>query len=230
MSHPWIAIFLVLLLLAASMALLTAGARRFGASAEAMRKLLHVEMALVTLSFPWLFSSAWPVIVLACASVAWFRLLPASDWLEARFGSALRGTLRESQGEIWFVCGVCLVYLWSAAEPVAYCIAILVLGLADTAAALVGQRFGRPRLMAGGAGKSAAGSFAFFAVAVAIAFGGLYGAADFEVGEALAAALLVATITTGVEAILGDGLDNLFVPLGALASLELFAITVAAQP
>jgi hypothetical protein len=33
-----------------------------------------------------------------------------------------------------------------------------------------------------------------------------------------------------VEAILGDGLDNLFVPLGALASLELFAITVAAQP
>jgi dolichol kinase len=84
--------------------------------------------------------------------------------------------------------------------------------------------------MAGGAGKSAAGSFAFFAVAVAVAFGGLYGAADFEVGEALAAALLVATITTGVEAILGDGLDNLFVPLGALASLELFAITVAAQP
>lgn len=229
MIHPWLGILLVLTVLAASMALLSAAARRLGARAEAMRKLLHVGMALVTLSFPWLFSSAWPVILLACASVAWFRLLRASDWLEARFGYALRAAQRDSRGEIWFACGVCLAYLWSAAEPVAYCIAILVLALADTAAALVGQRFGRARRMPGGARKSAAGSLAFFAVALAVAFAGLRGVAGLPLGDALIAALLVATITTGIEAILGDGLDNLFVPLGALASLDIFAFIVA-QP
>jgi len=48
----------------------------------------------------------------------------------------------------------------------------------------------------------------------------LLAGADLRPGESLAAATLVATITTGLEASLGDGLDNLFVPVGALVSLE----------
>jgi len=224
MIDPWLAILAVLGLLAASMALLSAAARHTGVSSEVMRKLLHVEMALVALSFPWLFSSAWPVITLACAAVLWFLLLQTSDWLEARFGYALRASQRESRGEIWFACGVCLAYLWSAAEPLAYCIAILVLAFADTAAALVGQRFGRVQQMPSGARKSAAGSLAFFVTALVVASGALLAGAGLRPGESLAAATLVATITTGLEASLGDGLDNLFVPIGALASLEFTAL------
>lgn len=225
MISPWLAVLLVLALLGASMAVLSAGARSFGAPAEAVRKLLHVEMALVTLSFPWLFSSAWAVIVLAGAAVAWFRLLRASAWLEARFGYALRAARRDSQGETWFACGVCLAYLWSDGQPVAYVIAILVLGFADTAAALVGRRFGMPRRMPGGASKSLAGSIAFFAVALTVAFAGLYGAAGVGAVEALVAAALLASLTTGLEAFCGNGLDNLFVPLGALASLQFCQLT-----
>ena len=37
---------------------------------ELTRKLVHVSMGLVTLSFPWLFDEAWPVIALAGLSVA----------------------------------------------------------------------------------------------------------------------------------------------------------------
>lgn len=229
MIAPWIAIAAVLALLAASMALLSAAARRLGASAEGVRKLLHVEMALVTLAFPWLFSGGWPVIVLACVSVAWFRLVRASDWLEVRFGYALRATRRDSHGETWFACGVCAAFLWSRCDPVAYGIAILVLALADTAAAIVGQRYGRVRAMPGGARKSFAGSSAFFVVTLLITFGGLVGAAGFRPGDALAAALQVAAITTGIEALLGAGLDNLFVPVGVLASLEACAFLAAAQ-
>ncbi|MDH3320133.1 MAG: hypothetical protein OEO84_10650 [Betaproteobacteria bacterium] len=224
MIPQWLAALLVLALLGASMALLSGAARRFGASAEAVRKLLHVEMALIALSFPWLFSSAWPVIALACAAVAWFRLLRASAWLEARFGYALRAARRDSQGEIWFACGVCLAYLWSGGTAVAYAIAILVLGFADTAAALVGRRFGTARRMPGGASKSAAGSIAFFAVALGVAFAGLHGAAGLQVGEALGAAALLASVTTGLEALSGNGLDNFVVPLGALASLQVCAL------
>jgi len=216
----WQAILAVLALLGASMAVLSASARRSGVPPEAVRKLLHVEMALVTLAFPWLFESAWPVVLLAGAAAAWFRLLRASAWLEARFGYALRAARRDSHGETWFACGVCLAFLWTGGEPVAYGIAILVLGFADTAAALVGRRYGLPRRMPGGATKSLAGSAAFFAVALAVAFAGLHGAAGLDAGEALAAAALLAAVTTGIEAFAGKGLDNLFVPLGALASLQ----------
>ena len=216
----WQAILAVLALLGASMAALSAWARRSGASPEAVRKLLHVEMSLVTLAFPWLFESAWPVVLLAGAAAAWFRLLRASAWLEARFGYALRAARRDSLGETWFACGVCLAFLWTGGEPVAYGIAILVLGFADSAAALVGRRYGLPRRMPGGATKSLAGSAAFFAVALAVAFAGLHGAAGLGAGEALTAAALLAAVTTGIEAFAGKGLDNLFVPLGALASLQ----------
>jgi len=224
MIHPAFAILLVLGLLAASMALLSAAARKHGVAPELVRKLLHVEMALVTLSFPWLFTSAWPVIVLACAAVLWFRLLQASDWLEARFGYALRAGRRDSKGETWFACGVCLAYLWSAAEPLAYCIAILVLALADTAAALVGQRFGQARELPGGARKSAVGSLAFFVTALLVAAAALSAGAGLRPGESLASAALLAAVTTGVEASLGDGLDNLFVPIAALVALEFAAL------
>lgn len=222
MTTQWPAILTILALLAASMALLSAWARRRGAHPEAVRKLLHVEMALVTLSFPWLFASAWPVMVLAGAAVIWFRLLRTSAWLEARFGYALRAARGDSHGETWFACGVCLAFLWAGGEPVAYGIAILVLGFADAAAALVGRRYGRPRRMPGGAWKSAAGSASFFAVALAVAFAGLHGAAGVDAGEALAAAALLAGMTTVLEAISGRGLDNILVPLGALASLHAF--------
>lgn len=224
MTSDWIAILAVLALLGASMALLSAWARHRAVPPDAVRKLLHIEMALVTLSFPWLFTSAWPVVVLAAAALAWFRLLRTSACLDERFGYALGAGWRDSKGEIWFVCGACLTFLWTGGEPVAYGIAILVLGLADTAAALVGRRYGLPRRMPGGAAKSVVGSAAFFPVALAVAFAGLHGAAGLPAGEALAAGTLVAAVTTVLEAFSGRGLDNLLVPLGAVASLQAFAL------
>jgi len=124
---------------------------------------------------------------------------------------------REFCSALCFAGGVCLTYLWSASEPVVVWIAILVLVLADGAAALVGQRFG-------GARKSAATSVAFFATAFAVSAVGLVAGVGLRPGEALVSAALVAAVTTGLEASLEDGLDNLFVPIGALVSLELTAL------
>jgi phytol kinase len=206
------------------MAALSAWARRRGAPPETARKLLHVEMALVTLSFPWLFVDPWPVVALAVAAEIWFRLLRVSPRLEARFGYALRAACRDSHGESWFACGVCLAFLLTGGDPLAYCITILVLGFADTAAALAGRRYGRARRMPGGASKSVAGSAAFFVVAFAVTLTGLHGVAQLPVGEAVAAASVLATVTTALEAVAGKGMDNLLVPLGALASLRAFAL------
>jgi phytol kinase len=219
--NPWLVIAGVLALLALSMALLAA-ALRLGARAEVARKLLHVEMGLVTLGFPWWFADAWPVLLLAGGAVAWFVAVRISHALAARFGAALRSPSRHSLGEVWFVFGVCFAFLLSAGDPVAYCIAILVLTLADTAAALVGQRFGNPRRVPGGS-KSLAGCGAFLAVAFSLVVLVLTAGQGAALADALRVALIVGVATTVLEALLAKGLDNLFVPLGALAALRVAA-------
>ena len=219
---PWLVIAGVLALLALSMALLAA-ARRLGAPAEATRKLLHVEMGLVTLGFPWWFSDAWPVLVLAGAAIGWFAAVRAAEVLAALFGAVLRSCSRESLGEIWFVAGVCLAFLVSAGNPATYCIAILVLTFADTAAALVGHRFGSQRRMPGGGSKSLEGCAAFLVVSFGVVVLVLTAGLGASIGEALRVALVVGVVTTVLEAVLARGLDNLFVPLGALAALRMAA-------
>ena len=192
-------------------------ALRISASPLARRESLHLGIALVALSLPWLFSSPWPVFVLVGVMLAAVVLLRASRWN----GSDARAALREMRGEVWFACGLCLVFLWSATRPVAYSIAILLFALADTAAAVVGRRYGRAQRMLGGARKSGAGSLAFFTTAFVVVACALHAGAGLRPGETLATALWVAAFTTALETAFGDGLDNLFVPLGALAALEL---------
>jgi len=210
----WLGMALVPVLLVGSMAALP----RLRVSPEARRKLLHVEMGLVALAFPFLFASAWPVLGAAAIVIAWLSALRTVQPLRARFGGVLHDMQRDSAGDLCFVAGVCASFLWAGAQPAAYAVAILVLALADAAAALVGRRYGRPRRMPGGALKSAAGCAAFFAVAFAVTAGvvGAAGSAD-----PWRSAFLVALCTTLVEALLARGLDNLFVPLAALAALDL---------
>ena len=221
MSQHWPAVAAIMALLVGSMAALSSPVARSMLPAETGRKVLHMEMGLVTLAFPWLFSSAGPVIVLAGVSIAWFAALRVSPRLACAFAAPLVGSGRSSAGEIWFACGVCLTFVCAFDEPLRYCIAILILTAADAAAALVGRRFGRARRMPGGARKSLAGSGAFFLVAFAIAQTGL----SFSTAplEALRAALAVAALATVVEALLGNGLDNLFVPVAVLGALEVCA-------
>lgn len=190
------------------------------ASPDAVRRLLHFSIALAALSFPWLFASVWPVAALVGAALVASLLWCAPHGIELRSRQARRNAC----GALWFGCGLCLTFFLSAGEPVAYCIAILLPALADPAAARVGRRFGRAWYTLGGARKSAAGSLAFFATALAVVACGLVAGAGLRLGEALGGAALVATITTGLEASLADGLDNLFVPLGALAALEFAAL------
>lgn len=221
MSDAWLAVALVLLVLAASMRALSCAPLRRRFPVEAGRKLLHVQMGLATAAFPWLFASAWPVVALAGLSIAWFALLRASPRLAGAFGAPLYDCERRSAGEIWFVLGVCLTFLATAGDRLAYCVAILVMTLADAAAALVGRRFGRSLRLPGGARKSLAGSAAFFGVAFLVA-SVISWAAGFSPAEALRAGFAVALLTTVVEALLGDGLDNLAVPLAAALTLKVF--------
>ena len=78
--HPLLGILLVLAVLFSLMAALKVYAHRCKPHPELVRKLLHIGMGLLTLSFPWLFNALWPVWLLAAIAVAHLVavLLPAS--------------------------------------------------------------------------------------------------------------------------------------------------------
>ena len=127
--------------------------------------------------------------------------------------------------------GTCAVFVLSAGDALMFCIPILVLTLADTAAALVGTWYGRHRYPSYHGEKTVEGSAAFFVVGLGCAYLPLSLFAPNTGAEHMAAAVLVAATTTALEAIAGRGLDNLLVPAGAYAALKMSApsgITTAA--
>lgn len=220
MLSPWLGIVLVPLLLGGLILGMKSLAGRCALHPEVSRKLVHILMGLVTLTFPWLFHAAWPVLLLsalAIAALAALRFLPA---LQERFGKVLHGVERKSLGEIYFPLAVALLFLLADGQQLFYVIPLLTLTLADAVAALVGVRYGEHRYATSEGSKSAEGSLAFFLVAFLSAYVPLLLLSESGGSEALLIALVLGILVMLFEAISVGGLDNLFIPLGCYALLR----------
>jgi phytol kinase len=218
-ARPVLGVALVMVVLGGAVGGVYAVQRRHGLSPEATRKAVHVGMSLVVLTFPWLFEGPAPVLALcglALAAMAALRGVPA---LRGSVGGVLHGVERRSYGELYFPLAVCALYLL-ADDPVFYAIPILLLGLADPAAALIGVRHGFAPYDAVDGRKSREGSVAFFAVAFLCVHVPLLLFTPVGRAECLLAACIVAALATMLEAMAWRGLDNLFVPLGAYVLLD----------
>lgn len=188
---------IVLLSVPASVQLLS---RRLPVAPEVLRKLVHIGGALLAVPLP-LVLSYREIVVLGLLFAA---LMTISR--RRRIFSAVHDVDRRTYGEILFPLGVAvLAAAFPHREPYVY--GVLVLGLADGLAALVGTRYGRMRLPGG---KSVWGSATFFVVALAAALA--------LVGPSYVA-LVAAVALTATEAGLRRGFDNLVVP--GLAALLL---------
>ena len=186
-------------------------------SPEQSRKIVHVAMGLICLCFPWLFRSAEPVVILAvvaaCALLSG-RTIPA---LRERVGCVLYGVQRRSYGEFAFIGGIAAAFVISAGNPIVYMIPVAVLAFADTAAALVGMRYGAHRFRTLDGQKSAEGSLAFLLCGTVCTFVplSLLGSPHAALGAAL-----VAIVLTCVEATAWAGLDNFSIPLVGAVLLQ----------
>lgn len=187
---------------------------------ELLRKLVHVGMGLVTLSFPWLFDTFWPVGTLAGMSVALMLSLRLSRRLRARLGGVLDGVDRQSLGEVYFPVGVAALFFLSAGDRIAYAVPLILLAVGDAVAALVGVRYGRQRYTTDEGSKSWEGSAAFLLVAFLAVHLPLLLATDTGRTESVLIAAVLALLIAVLEAASWAGLDNLFIPLGAFALLR----------
>jgi len=206
--------FLKLLGVVLAIGVLLLSCRALPVAAELRRKSVHISLGLGCLSFPWIFDSFWPVLVLCLASLGAFFFLRQA---KGRWKELLHGVERPSLGEFYFPISVTLLFALMRNPVTDYVIPLLVLTLADAMGALIGLRYGRARYSTSDGFKSLEGSLAFFLTAflsthVCLLLGSPVGRA-----ESLLIATVIGALVMLVEAVAWRGIDNLLVPLASYA-------------
>lgn len=189
--------------------------RRFGnPDAEWTRKLVHLGGGVTCLLFPFLIRSPWVVLAMALPLTLLFVAGAKLGFLKS-----LHGVKRRSRGAEYYPLAVFLVFVLTLGRPWLYLSAVLVLAVADAFAALIGSQYGRVRYEVETETKSLEGSLVFLVLAfLAIHLPTLL-LTDLPRPVCVLAALLVAALVTGFEAISLEGADNLFVPLAVVLIL-----------
>ena len=181
---------------------------------ELSRKLVHMAMAVAVLPFPWIFANQATVGIiagLATAGLLAVRMLAPKG--ERDIGGVLYrvGRLR-SVGELVYPLAVAAAY-YMAPSPELYLIPILVLGFADSMAALVGTEYAKRQLAAQRESpKSAEGAVAFFSAAFICVVSPLLLFSELNGRVIFLVALLSAFMAMLLELVCSFGLDNFFIP------------------
>lgn len=203
------------------MVLVSQLSRHFRIEPEATRKIVHVGSGLMAMALPWMFDSAAPVVAACFICAGFVAICRHTTLLPAHLKQVLGGVRRCSGGEYFFPLAIAILFPLSRGEVALYVIPVAILSFADTAAAVVGTRWGATQYFALAGRKSLEGSMAFLFVAAPVAALLLSILTDLGPGQVLVFAGWLAVATTLVEAISTRGTDNLTVPLIAFVVLTL---------
>ena len=203
--------------------------RRYRPNPEWVRKLMHVGSGLIACTLPALFESAAPVLFLCTTTFLGLLALRYLPWLKNGVARVVCCVNRRSGGDLYFPVAVGLVFLFAGRNLILYLVPILILTFADTAAALVGSRYGSTRLWMGRGEKSLEGSVAFLVVSLLIASLALSWMGQAFGTKMLVSAALVSLLLAVIEAMAGRGLDNLLIPVCGLLLMRIFEQMEARQ-
>ncbi len=194
--------------------------KRIDLDPETARKIVHVGSGVLAMSFPWLFTSPYPVAVACGVSAVALVVIRHTSVFPRQVKEVLGSVDRGSSGEFYFPLAVALLFPLSRGDLALYLIPVCILTFSDTAAAVLGSRYGITHYRALSGRKSIEGSLAFFVVTLAVTCCLLLLFTGIDGFDLLLIAALVALVTTLAEAIATGGTDNLAVPL--IAFLFLF--------
>ncbi len=184
------------------------------------RQTVHFGAGLLTLLFPVLLVSRWQVFIL-CASFALILFVSK----KFNFLKSIHSIDRFSYGSILYpiavYCCFCM-YCYFNKNLIFFYLPILILAICDPLAALVGTRLPYGRFNIGNDKKTASGSVSFFLSAIIISIVSFWLFSAKNIIEILPVILLIAVISTIVEAISVMGFDNITIPASVLLVLTLF--------
>ena len=219
MVIEWTSILFVVSLLFLALLVIKIIEKKTNINGELKRKLFHVSMGLVMLTFPYIFNSALSVGILGIIALAVLRVLKHSK-LKNSLGTILYSVNRESLGEIFFVVSVFTIFYLSKGDVVLYSVPILILTFADSTAALIGKSYGKNNIAElNEDAKSIEGSFMFFMVAFMATLVPLLLWTTVGREETLIISTIVGFNVALIEMISHPGNDNLLIPLTTYAFL-----------
>ncbi len=185
---------------------------------EITRKFVHFTGAFTTIFFPFILKSHWTVLILA-------SIFGGILFITKKLGllQSVHGVTRQSEGAIYHPIAIyiCFLYATFLNQPWFYVISILILGVSDATAALVGKNYGAAEfIVEEGYRKTFEGSFTFFLSAFLITHLILLLTTPIGRLESVLVAILIAIIMTLFESISLKGADNLFIPIGTMFVLS----------
>jgi len=225
-GHDWIMVGCVL---ATMLSLLWSAGKlsaRFGVAPETKRKSIHVLTGLISLSFPWLFSSPLPVICMIVISLFTLATLRSPIIKNHAMSTVLHDVQRKSFGEFYILISIGFLFAHSVGNPVLYVLPLTVIALSDTGSALIGTKYGKKRLSIFDGEKTIEGSVAFFTITLLVSLILLMLLTDMAEINLILLSTIIAGFCTFIESDSWKGLDNLFVPVGAhILLVQLFDAT-----
>lgn len=186
------------------------GGHRF--SPEVARKLVHVVHGLAAATWPFFVSMQTIIIV--------ELLFMGAATFARKFNlfRDLRSVYRLTWGEFFFPLGVIAVAFINPNEWI-FAAAMLHLGLADAAAAVIGTRWGKHSYKVFGHRKSVEGSLAFLVVSITIT-AWVAMATPYGVEHLPVLIVVLPLLATAAENIGVLGMDNLLIPILVTAVLQ----------
>lgn len=170
---------------------------------EVTRKFIHITVAAFAASWP--FFLEWKQIELI--SLMMFSGIMLSRYLH--LFRAIHGIQRRTWGEMFFAMSIGVAAVLSQSDW-AFAAAMLVMGVADGFAALVGTLFNGGRYHVFGHVKTVRGTVTFYVISLLILLvTSIVG--DHHIG--FAGLFILPAIAAAIENIAVSGTDNLFVPL-----------------
>jgi dolichol kinase len=189
---------------------------------EVSRKFTHIGTGFLSLLFPIWLNSNFSVLLL-CSSFC--AILVVSK--KYGFLKSINGIQRESHGSVSYAVIVFFCFLiWdmmkeNPSDTIGlgwFYVPVLVMALADPAAALVGSRWPVGKYRIGKDHKSMAGSLAFFIVAFLVS-ASLLGSQNESFLKHTLVIVLIAIFSTIAEAVSNKGFDNFTIPAAVLITM-----------
>ncbi len=194
--------------------------KRYAWPPEWKRKVLHVGFGLTGISFPWLFTEFWQVLVVCSTASLILLLIRNVPWLKNNIGKSIHDVKRSSFGELLFALSILLLFWLSHGDYVLFVIPLAILTISDTMSALVGTHYGKHLFAVVGGIKSWEGTLTFVGVTFAILVIFLKMLTPLSWAAVLMIAMTFSMLGAIIEAISWHGLDNLFLPIAAYLFLS----------
>lgn len=217
-------IIIIFLSLIATLKIVSFIGEHYGLHPEWQRKIIHISLGILSLVFPFIFTSVVEVAILFSLCLITLILIKSSPKIKNTLGKSLFSVKRSSLGEIFFMLSIILLFWSTRNNLILYLIPILILTIADTIAALIGIKYGKNTFEVIDTYKSKEGCIGYFSAAFIITISLLFFLTDTSILKILLIASLVGILSTLIEGVSWYGIDNFFIPISFYLMLKAFMI------